>query len=740
MRPRSVCRTSQQAQTATQTANVTQTSASGSGNVTLTQDAAQCVATFTTGATSQNQVTDQEFTIQQVPAVFNGNASDCVAQSGGAQASASQAQHQYGFAILAGSGTQKQHADLVGHLDQCTTGVASYTAKQTEDQFLGKNSRLTQIQEGPTSLKGGKLKPKQGRTLQRGHCCSFQGTTTADTCKITQSTSQRANANALQTEDLLAQAGSTGTCQGNISSTQNQTTNTASATSQPNQPLSVTLQCQSGSCGPIPTAVAWAGPTTGVYHDGATLSATLTRTDTNQPLAGQTLQLAAGGETCSAGPTNSSGSASCSVTLNHSPGAGPFTAQGSFGGSSQYDVSSSTPVAFTVTPQPTTLAYTGATTGRYHDSVQLKALLKEAHTGNVVDDGTSPVTISLTGSPDCTSLATAAGIAVCAVTLGQQPGGAYSAAASFAGNVNYGSSTAGATAFTVTKRGTIVTYDGPSHAEYHHGVTLHATLTEDDPGRAPIADKTVTLTLGSAPSCTGTTNASGGASCTVAKITQAPGAVSVSASFPEDAYYLSSGDTKSFTIDKSHVKVVYSGSATTEYSDPATFKATLYEDDGTTPIGGVSIAFSVGADTCSATTSASGFASCTTRVFQPSGPNTVVATSAETAFFLSGSDSKPFTLTKEESELKYAGPTSGKKNTSVTVSAKLTFDMGPISGRAVTFTLDSASCTGTTSSSGIASCLLPTGSSTGFQTLKSTFAGDAYFRSDSTSISFKVTS
>ena len=120
-----------QSQTAKQTATVTQTSPSRKRHASISQDVTQCVATFTTGSTSQSQTTDQEFKVSQnMPTGFDPDHPACTA-TGTLAATASQTQHQYGFAPFAGSGTELQHADLIGGMDQCAGGTGAWVSPTT---------------------------------------------------------------------------------------------------------------------------------------------------------------------------------------------------------------------------------------------------------------------------------------------------------------------------------------------------------------------------------------------------------------------------------------------------------------------------------------------------------------------------------------------------------------------------------------------------------------------------------
>lgn len=93
-----------------------------------------------------------------------------------------------------------------------------------------------------------------------------------------------------------------------------------------------------------------------------------------------------------------------------------------------------------------------------------------------------------------------------------------------------------------------VAYTGPTVIANTHPATLSAKLTTD--GTAPISNRTVTLTLGTgsiAQSCTGTTDATGSASCSL-MVSQPLGASSVAASFAGDASYLPSSASASTVI------------------------------------------------------------------------------------------------------------------------------------------------------------------------------------------------
>lgn len=98
------------------------------------------------------------------------------------------------------------------------------------------------------------------------------------------------------------------------------------------------------------------------------------------------------------------------------------------------------------------------------------------------------------------------------------------------------------TPFTVTHKETLLDYTGDTHIANAIPAHLAGALSEDGSG-TPIAGRNVTFTLGSgasAQSCTGTTDASGVAGCTIASVSQplnAAATVPVTAVFSGDPYY-----------------------------------------------------------------------------------------------------------------------------------------------------------------------------------------------------------
>ena len=497
-----------------------------------------------------------------------------------------------------------------------------------------------------------------------------------------------------------------------------------------------------------PTALSYTGDTTGDYHDQVTLSGHLQEADNpTTPIAGRTVTFAISPDPnntqfCSA-VTSASGDASCPVTLTADAG-GAYTVSANFDGSSDADYLSSPTVSqtFTINPAPTTLTYTGDLSGDYHDPATLKAQLVETHHPTV---GVQGATVSLSaGTQACSGTTDASGTFLCQPTLNQAPA-TYPISAGFAGSTDYVASSDNSQSFTVNQAPTTLTYSGDSSQEWSHSTTLKAKLVEAHNPGTSIAGETITFTLGS-QSCSGTTDGTGTASCSFV-VSLAPGAYTVTASFAGDVYYVGSSDAEPYTVKPVPTAITYSGATNGDYSDQVTLRGTLIADPpGGAPLSGQTLTFTLGNQSCTGKTNASGVASCTLTINQPVGAATSVVTSyAGTTYYQASSTTRAFQITQEEDGLSYTGPTSAKKGSTITLSAKLTHGTTGLGGRTITFTLGTQSCTGITASSGsslgVATCTLTLSQAAGTNyTVKAAFAGDTFYEPVSCSKAFKITS
>lgn len=186
----------------------------------------------------------------------------------------------------------------------------------------------------------------------------------------------------------------------------------------------------------LPTTVTYAGPSAGEYGHTVTLSAQLTDYQLT-PLGSEPLVLSLGSQACPA-TTDTSGDASCSITLAQDPGSLPLSV--TFAGSSRY-LPSSASSSFTVSPEATSIALTVPAALQNAASVPLGAQL--------LDDQGRPVagqTVVLTlGAGSCTGVSTSSGALSCSVPRAAVLGPT-SVTATFAGSTDYlGSSASGST-------------------------------------------------------------------------------------------------------------------------------------------------------------------------------------------------------------------------------------------------------------------------------------------------------
>jgi hypothetical protein len=245
-------------------------------------------------------------------------------------------------------------------------------------------------------------------------------------------------------------------------------------------------------------------------------------------------------------------------------------------------------------------------------------------------------------------------------------------------------------------------------------------------------------TGGSAPTCSGVTNGSGIASCSLTP-NQPAGPQPLTATFASDSSYAGSSVTVSFTVTHEEAALAFTATSatTSDYDDAATVQAQLTTDGN--PLPGRHVNFTLGtgggAPTCAATSDASGNATCSLTPNQPAGPVTLSATFGGDAFYVAASNSTTFTVTKEEDTLTFG---SGSATVipvghSATLSAVLKEDgVTPISGRTVSITLGTGvsaqTCSGTTDTTGTASCSIGTVTQPlGPNTVTANFAGDAFY-------------
>ena len=378
--------------------------------------------------------------------------------------------------------------------------------------------------------------------------------------------------------------------------------------------------------------ITYTGPTTASHGDAITLSASLLDHGASTPVVGRAITFAVGLETC-IGTTDSSGNASCPVTISDSPGHTSVIAV--FAGDAAYQAASQT-LPFTVLHIPTTVTFNGAASQDFNDAVTLTATLTD--NSNSLGIPAEVLNFSV-GAESCQGTTNGSGVASCSVTIADAPAGSpYPVAVSFAGDSPTYEASSTSNPFTVNLEDTAVAYNGSLTSDYHDQVTLSATLTDPSDALA-IPGKTISFAFG-IDSCSGTTDGSGTASCTLSP-QSAAGAYALTVSFGGDPFYASSNDNiHSFVVMREQTTTTYSGPLVILGGGSAvTLKGLLLEDGNPLlPIGGRTLTLSLGSQSCTGTTDATGVASCSLFVSVALGPEPLQATFAGDAFYLPSAD------------------------------------------------------------------------------------------------------
>jgi hypothetical protein len=188
----------------------------------------------------------------------------------------------------------------------------------------------------------------------------------------------------------------------------------------------------------------------------------------------------------------------------------------------------------TVSNSPPSLVLPAAQSQDYHDALSFGISATDADAGDTIKLSASglPAGLSFTDNGDRTG--TVSG------TLTATPG---TYVVTFtADDQHHVAPVTGTVTITVTREETTLTYNGPTVIlQGGSGATLQAQLLEDGTTAPSPAGQTITLSLGG-KSCTGTTDATGTASCPVT-FNGALGSQPLSAVFAGDTYYLPSSDT-----------------------------------------------------------------------------------------------------------------------------------------------------------------------------------------------------
>ena len=175
------------------------------------------------------------------------------------------------------------------------------------------------------------------------------------------------------------------------------------------------------------------------------------------------------------------------------------------------------------------------------------------------------------------------------------------------------------------------------------------------------------------------------------------------------------GDGDGDDPDKARTTTTYTGPVEADFHDAFSASAGLAGRSG--PVRGARVEFVLGAgggsQTCAGTTDSAGVASCSLTPTRAPGSTTLTARFAGTSALRASSDTVPFTITRQETALRYTGPPRVANGTPTTLSGVLTEESAsgpPVEGRIVTLALGTGenrqACTATSKADGVAACTI----------------------------------
>lgn len=223
----------------------------------------------------------------------------------------------------------------------------------------------------------------------------------------------------------------------------------------------------------------------------------------------------------------------------------------------------------------------------------------------------------------------------------------------------------------------------------------------------------------------------GVATCNVTP-TEPAGSYTLSGNFPGDStstpQLLLTSSSTTFTETKAPTTVVYTGPTQLTNGQPVTLSGVVTSSEPTagTPVGGETVTFTVGSQSCTGTSAANGTVSCTVpNVNQTSGTVTVNTSVSGNNFYQPSSTSTPATvqtpttLTVSATTGQYGGPTTVTGTLTNTVTGQ------PVAGQTVTLTLNgSQTCMAVTAANGQASCSITPNEAAGSYPLSGSYGGN----------------
>ncbi|HEV7570810.1 MAG TPA: carboxypeptidase regulatory-like domain-containing protein [Thermoanaerobaculia bacterium] len=265
----------------------------------------------------------------------------------------------------------------------------------------------------------------------------------------------------------------------------------------------------------------------------------------------------------------------------------------------------------------------------------------------------------------------------------------------------------------------------PSSASNAIGANYTATAFVSTAG-SPSSGASVTFTVITGPNSgrtsTATTDGTGHATFTFA-----------SSTLGIDVVQATTGSVNSNQVIARWIAIptalTYTGALAGEVNDPLTLSARLTEASSGNAVAGRTVTFTLGSQTLTATTDASGNATVNAAARTSTGAIAASVTFAAAGSYTGSSASVFINIVRDESLIRYTGKSVVADGTAQTLTALLTDSDGvePLTGRTVTFTIGSVVASATSDATGIATAnvTIPISAGTGSIRLVASFAGDA---------------
>jgi large repetitive protein len=453
----------------------------------------------------------------------------------------------------------------------------------------------------------------------------------------------------------------------------------------------------------VPTNVTVA-PSPNPVPTGArdTLSGHLTDARNGSPISGKTLTLTLNNnETCTAGPTDANGNASCAVTV--SEGAGTYGVTASFAGdgpNGRYLPSNGNNALGVVNVMPTNWTYTGTTSVYAGQPATLSFVLKD-NNGQIMANRSATLGFNGTSYSVTTD---ANGVATQAITAPATAGG-YTPTASYSGEPGYLASN-GTGALQVNTIPTSLTYTGTTSA--YGGTPVSISFVLKDVNGNVLPGKTVTLGLPGGGTFTGATNASGVISDSITAPTPAVNTTyTPTASFGGSLPYLASTGTGSLLVSVVPTNITYTGDTSVYAGQSATISFVLKDSTTGNVLPNMPVTLHLPDGTTYATTTdASGVGSKIVTAPNSTGSFPVSMSFGGQNQYLPSTGNGTLVVSTIPTRVTYVGDTTVLQGGTATLAAKLVDNSGNVlANERLTLTMATGeTCSGITNASGIASC------------------------------------